>query len=232
MKFRHEWKHRMEPEDWPVLRSRLQAVLQPDSHGREGQYLVRSLYFDNLQDKALKEKIEGVNGREKYRLRYYNEDTSFIMLEKKIKHNGLCRKVQQQISEEEARSFIDGNRKVLQGLCRERDGQDGQDTLLRELCHKMEVQGLMARTVVEYRRTAFVYQPGNVRVTLDTNIRTAVNCRDFLQENWVSLPVRETFGILEVKWDEFLPDFVRDLLQSPALRTSSFSKYAACRIYG
>lgn len=88
MTFRHEWKHEINLSDMIALRSRLRAVAQTDPHAVDGSYEVRSLYFDNLSDKALREKIDGVNNREKFRLRYYDKDTSLIHLEKKSRQNG------------------------------------------------------------------------------------------------------------------------------------------------
>ena len=85
MKFRHEWKHEIDFLDIIVLRNRLKAIMSNDIHAQNGKYLVRSLYFDNLQDKALLEKINGVNKREKFRLRYYNDNINHISLEKKVK---------------------------------------------------------------------------------------------------------------------------------------------------
>lgn len=83
MKFRHEWKHEINASDFITITQRLSAVARPDAHGNEGNYIIRSLYFDNSSDKALREKIDGVNRREKFRLRYYNNDISYIHLEKK-----------------------------------------------------------------------------------------------------------------------------------------------------
>ena len=84
MNFRHEYKHEINYSDMIALRGRLRAVMKPDENGADGKYLIRSLYFDNIADKALREKLDGVNNREKFRLRYYNKDTSFIRLEKKV----------------------------------------------------------------------------------------------------------------------------------------------------
>lgn len=72
IRYRHEWKHILTYSDMLVLRSRLSAVMQPDPHAVDGKYMIRSLYFDNAEDKALREKIDGVNHREKFRIRYYN----------------------------------------------------------------------------------------------------------------------------------------------------------------
>ena len=110
MKFRHEYKHRINLMDIYCLRTRLSAVMKHDGNaGTDGTYLVKSLYFDNYMDKALREKIDGVNKREKFRIRYYGTDTSFIRLEKKSKINGLCNKESVRITKEECQSIIDGN---------------------------------------------------------------------------------------------------------------------------
>ena len=89
MDFRHEWKHEINRSDLIALRQRLRAVARPDPHAVDGRYTVRSLYFDDLTDKALREKLDGVDRREKFRIRYYNGDTSLIHLEKKSKRNGF-----------------------------------------------------------------------------------------------------------------------------------------------
>ena len=82
--YRHEWKHEISLSDLMSIRQRLRAVAESDPHAVEGRYLIRSLYFDNLNDKALREKVDGVNRREKFRIRYYNGDpSSVIHLEKK-----------------------------------------------------------------------------------------------------------------------------------------------------
>lgn len=223
MKFRHEWKHEINHSDMLALRSRLQAVMVIDSHTINGKYEIRSLYFDNLQDKALLEKINGVNMREKFRVRYYNGDTSFILLEKKRKINGLCQKEQAQLSAAEAQAISDRNMDML---------GKSKKPLIQELYLKMQTQGLQPKTIVDYTREAFVYAPGNVRVTLDYNIRTGITGTDFLKNDCVMIPAGDAPVILEVKWDEFLPSVIRDIVQLNGRHSSAFSKYAACRIYG
>lgn len=109
MKFRNEWKHEINLSDMMTLRARLQTVAKPEEHGQNGTYHIRSLYFDDLFDTALREKINGVNIREKFRIRYYGDDTSFIRLEKKSKINGLCNKLQTQISVTETEQILSGN---------------------------------------------------------------------------------------------------------------------------
>ncbi|HBL41048.1 MAG TPA: molecular chaperone [Ruminococcaceae bacterium] len=223
MDFRHELKHEITQADLLALRSRLSAVLRQDRHTINGKYLIRSLYFDNLYDKALREKIDGVNMREKFRIRFYNGDTSYIMLEKKRKINGLCSKEQARLTQEEAQAIAQGDAKVI---------QNNPHYLVRELHQKMTTEGMMPKTIVDYTREPFVFPPGNVRITLDYDIRSGLQCTDFLNPQCLTVPVRDNPIVLEVKWDEYLPDMIRDLVQVPTTHATAFSKYAACRIYG
>lgn len=223
MDYRHEWKHEISRADLFTLRLRLRAIMQSDPHAADGKYSVRSLYFDTLSDKALREKLDGVNGREKFRIRCYNEDTGFIRLEKKSKWNGLCRKQSAALTERETQAIINGD---LNWMQRHPHG------LVRELYAKMRLEGLRPRTIVDYIREPFVYGPGNVRVTFDRDIRTGLACTDFLNPACILIAAGRAPVILEVKWDAFLPDVIRDALQLPGRRTGAFSKYAQCRIYG
>lgn len=223
MDFRHEWKHEINLSDMIAIRQRLRAVAKPDSHCINGKYEIRSLYFDNLYDTALREKIDGVNMREKFRIRYYNGDTSFICLEKKSKINGLCQKNEVRISAEEAQKIVDGD----YGWMIESDRP-----LVQELYSKILSKGLKPKTIVDYTREPFVFPAGNVRITLDYNIRTGLHCTDFLNPLRPTVPAGDDVIILEVKWDEYLPDIIRDAVQLKGRRSGAFSKYAQCRIYG
>ncbi len=222
-KYRHEWKHQINYSDLLSIRSRLRAVARPDPHAKDGKYLIRSLYFDDADDRALKEKIDGVNMREKFRIRYYDLDTSVIHLEKKSRLNGLGTKYSADINPEEAQKIVDGDIDWMLGADR---------PLIRELYCKMRNRGLKPKTIVDYTREPFVYGPGNVRVTLDYDIRTGLNCTDFLNSECVTIPAGNDSIILEVKWDEYLPDIIRDAVQTENVRAEAFSKYAQCRIYG
>ena len=222
-RFRHEWKIEITPADRVAIRQRMRAVAKPDAHAKDGKYRIRSLYFDNASDKALREKIDGVNLREKFRIRYYNGDPSVIHLEKKSKINGLCNKVSAGLTAEEARRIVDGDVAWMAADAR---------ALVRELYAKMRAQGLRPKTIVDYDREPFVYAPGNVRVTLDYNIRTGLSRTDFLNADCATVPAGAAPIILEVKWDDFLPAIIRDAVQLPGRRAEAFSKYAQCRIYG
>ena len=219
----HEWKHELNLSDRIAVRQRLRLIARPDEHADGGRYLIRSLYFDNLADQALREKIDGVNRREKFRIRYYNGDFSLIHLEKKSKLNGLGTKDMAELSAAEAQAIVDGDLSWMPNSGR---------PLVQELYGKMRSQGLRPRTIVDYTREPFVYAPGNVRVTLDYDIRTGLRCTDFLNPDCVTIPAGDPVTILEVKWDAFLPDVIRDAVQLKGRRSAAFSKYAACRVYG
>ena len=221
--YRHEWKHEITYADLLAIRMRMSTVAIPDPHTVDGKYLIRSLYFDNSKDKALREKIDGVNMREKFRIRYYNLDPSIIHLEKKSKVNGLGTKYSANLSADEAQKIVDGDIDWMLGSGR---------PLIEELYCKMRYQGMKPMTIVDYTREPFIYGPGNVRVTLDYDIRTGLNSTDFLNPGCVTIPAGDAPIILEVKWDAYLPDIIRDAVQLKGCRVGAFSKYAQCRIYG
>jgi len=222
MQLRHEIKHEISYSDMLALRHRLRAAAYPDPHAVDGKYLIRSLYFDNLSDKALMEKINGVSRREKFRIRYYNGDTSVIHLEKKSKIGSLGSKQSAPLTSAQAQSIVDGDIDRM---------PEWGHPLIRELYTKMRTQGLAPKTIVDYTREPFIFPAGNVRVTLDYNIRSGMRCTDFLDPGCVTVPASDSI-ILEVKWDGFLPDIIRDAVHLTDTREGAFSKYAVCRIYG
>lgn len=223
MDFRHEWKHEIGAADLIAIRQRMRAVARPDPHAVDGKYQIRSLYFDNGTDQALREKLDGVSRREKFRIRYYNGDPTLIHLEKKSKLGGLGSKQMALLTAEEAQAIVDGRIEWM---------LDSGRPLVQELYSKMRGKGLRPRTIVDYTREPFIYPPGNVRVTLDYDIRTGLGCTDFLDPDCVTVPAGDAPIILEVKWDNYLPEIIRAAVQLEGRRVSAFSKYAQCRIYG
>ena len=206
-----------------ILRQRLRAVMSPDRNAVDGKYFIRSLYFDTPDDTALREKLNGVSRREKFRIRYYNHDTGLIHLEKKSKLAGLGNKQSANLTAQQAQSIVDGD---LEWMLTAEHG------LIRELYSKMQTQLLRPKTIVDYTREPFVFAPGNVRVTIDYDIRTGLGCTDFLNPDCPTVPAGDAPIILEVKWDEFLPDIICSAIQLEGRRVSAFSKYAQCRVYG
>lgn len=219
---RHEFKHNINYADLLQLRARLSLVMGLDEHStsKDGYY-VRSLYFDNYADKVLFEKINGVDNREKFRLRLYNADSNLILLEKKSKSKGLCYKTSTQISQAICSELINGRLSSLANF---------KDPLLAEFYAKLRYQQLRPRTIVEYKREAYVLSAGNVRVTLDHHIRTCNQPTLFLSQDFPGFPLPNAC-ILEIKYDQFLPELVRTITALTSRPTTSFSKYAVSRIF-
>ena len=222
MQFRHEVKHEISQYDMLVLRHRLRAVMRPDPHAEDGKYLIRSLYFDNTDDKALREKLSGCAEREKYRIRLYNYNTDLIHLERKYKNRSLGYKDSVTLTTDQARAIAAGDL----------DFPGWQDNdILRTFRQKMLGQGLRAKVIVDYEREPFIFDAGNVRVTLDYHIRTGLTCTDFLNPDCITVPISYDPVILEVKWDNYLPDVIRNAVQLDGRHNGAFSKYAACRMF-
>ncbi len=222
MQFRHEVKHEISRSDLLILRQRLHAVMKPDSNAADGKYIIRSLYFDSFDDKALREKLDGVNIREKYRIRLYNYDTSLIHLERKFKNGGLGLKTAANLTIEQAKAIVNGDTEWM---------AKSSDEVISGFYNRVKTEGLKPKVIVDYTREPFVFAAGNVRVTLDYDIRTGLRCTDFLDPDCITVPIKDSPCILEVKWDNFLPDFIRDAVQLDGRHSTAFSKYAAGRMY-
>jgi hypothetical protein len=217
---RHELKHYISLADAMQLRARLRAVARPDANAEsDGAYKIRSLYFDNYSDKAIIDKLSGQSRREKFRLRYYKDDPTAIRLEKKSKINKMCYKEGVAITAEECAMLLAGQYEFL---------QVANEPLFNELYAKMMFQNLRPRNIVDYRREAYVYPAGNVRVTIDRGIRASNSVAGFLSPDLTTIPATEAI-ILEVKYDGFLPDIVRDIVQLEQRNQSEFSKYLVAR---
>ena len=224
--YRHELKYAIPYADYLSMRTRLRAVMTADPHtDASGLYRIRSIYFDNSDDKALREKIDGIGKREKFRIRYYNDDFSFITLEKKMKIDNLCLKYDAVITEEECRRILNGDLAFM---------KEHPQELVRELYAKMNYQRLRPRVLVSYVREPYIYPAGNVRVTFDSQIRTTLFHREFLTKQVSDISATDTprDRFLEVKYDAFLPEIIQDLIQVPGVRQQAFSKYGACRRFG
>lgn len=224
--YRHELKFSISYAEYLAMRKRLAAIMSRDPHvNLDGRYQIRSIYFDNSDDKALREKVDGIAKREKFRIRYYNDDFSFITLEKKMKNNNLCLKCDARITEEECRKILDGDISFM---------KEHKEELVRELYAKMNYQLLRPRVLVSYVREPYIYAPGNVRVTFDSNIRTSLFSQEFLTKEVVDISATDTPDemILEVKYDAFMPGIIQDIVQIKNVRQQAFSKYGACRRFG
>ena len=219
-RLRHEEKHQVNLREALVLSRRLEKLFPRDPHaGPEGSYQVVSLYYDDPYDTALRQKLDGVNRREKFRLRYYGEEPAFFKLEKKYKVKGLCGKGTCRLSREEGERLLRGDFAFL---------LEKEESLAREFYAKLR-RGLAPKTVVRYTREAFLYAPGNVRVTLDGDIRAGAPERFLIPQKL--LPALGGLAVVEVKYDAFLPEIVKLAVQVPNRQGTACSKYALCRRY-
>lgn len=220
--FRNELKYVVSGAEIQIIRNRIRHLLAPDIHaGANGRYSIRSLYFDDALNTCFYENENGTDPREKFRIRIYNHSAERITLECKRKENGMTLKTACPLTTEQAQNLING--KVIGDF-------DAQPPLLKKLTTQMMIRGLRPRVIVEYDREPYVYKTGNVRVTLDTNISSSNAIACFFDERIPKRPVMPTGQqLLEVKYDELLPDFVFNNLQLENLRRTAFSKYYMCR---
>lgn len=218
---RHELKFLISRSAAELLRRRLPCVMARDAHaGPTGQYTIRSLYFDDFSASAYAEKMDGVCERLKYRIRLYNYDTSFIKLECKEKHASLTRKRAATIDLPQAMALQTVN------------PLEAPKGLVLELEQKLRWEGLRPKVLVDYDRTPFVCADGNTRITLDENLRTRPFCGDLLASPNAMIPVLEPDqAILEVKFDDFLPGYLRDALADIPKTSLAISKFALCMQY-
>ncbi|MBD7914355.1 polyphosphate polymerase domain-containing protein [Clostridium sp. Sa3CUN1] len=224
VKPRHEIKVFITLADYISIKNRLKTFATLDKNaGDSGIYHIRSLYFDNFNDKALMEKISGINNREKFRIRFYNHNHSFIRLEKKSKSNGLCYKSSATLTKEECEKILNGDIEFL---------KDSNKDVLKEFYCKLKYQCLKPKTIVDYTREAYIFNAGNVRITFDYNIKSGLYSTNIFDPNLPTLGlVNDNPIILEIKYDNFFPDIIRDLVQTNTRRQTAVSKYAACRLF-
>ncbi len=222
MVFRHELKHIINYSDYLTVKNAVSRVAKPDQYSqKDGGYSIRSIYFDNFADKALFEKLNGLSVRHKYRIRFYNFNSDFIRLEKKSKNVNMSQKESAFITKEQCENILRGDIDFLK--------QTGNPLLL-ELYLKMKNENLYPKTIVDYRREAYTYPAGNVRITFDSKIKSGLASKDVFNENLPLLPAMNgEMIVLEVKFDGFLPDIIKSAVQDIQKRPSSVSKYALCR---
>lgn len=222
LKFRHELKYQITGAELQMLRHRINHLIPLDRHaGADGVYNIRSLYFDDLYNRCYYDNENGTDPREKFRIRIYNHSTDRITLECKRKERGKTHKTSCPLTIEQTKCLMEG--RPLPNI-----GQ--QHPLLQKMTMQMLTRRLRPVVIVEYDRIPYVYPNGNVRITLDCNITSSSAVRSFLEDQIPKRPVMPTGQqLLEVKYDEFLPDFIYRNLQLHSLRQTAFSKYYICR---
>lgn len=223
--FRHELKFYINYRDYIVLRQALKSLLTPDDNGDENNsYHIRSLYFDDKDEKALVDKMAGVEERNKFRIRIYNFSDEIIRLEKKIKRGQYIAKKSMTLTRREYEAILAGRPEFL--LRRKED-------LAREMFLEMRLNQLRPRVVVDYMREAYVMPYESVRITFDKELKSGRPTGSIFDRSLPVIPIADADTmILEVKFNRYLPDYVRGVLAGlSAPQRSAISKYVHCRKY-
>ncbi len=217
MKFRHEYKYPVSAGDLILLESRVRALMPLDPHAEGGRYNIRSLYFDDLDNTCYYENENGTDPREKLRIRIYNGSSARITLECKRKERGKTHKSSCPLTLAEAESLMRGIPLPI---------REDQPPLLRKLILLMLTRGMRPVVIVDYDRIPYVYRDGNVRVTFDTCISASADTERFFDAYLPKRPVMEAgASLMEVKYDEYIPDHIFGSLSLGKLRQSAFSKF-------
>ncbi len=221
-KYRHELKFKISNSAAEVLKQKLSLILKKDKNAyySDGSYLIKSLYFDDLDSSSYYEKMDGVLYRKKYRIRIYNNNDEFIRLEKKMKHNTYTAKEQILISK-------DIYSKILNGKLDEIDSPTG---LLEEFITNSKTKHLVPSVIVLYHRTAFTYPISEVRITFDSHIQSGLYNYDLFDKKVPMYDVSEPGKqVLEVKFNEVLPLHIANILNDIPSCKEAVSKFAICR---
>ena len=220
--YRIEDKYICTENEFVLLQEKLENILKPDTNQKsEIGYTVTSVYFDDLFDSNLRDTVEGISQRRKYRIRIYDNSLDVIKLEIKYKQYNRVMKKSCRISEEQMKMLLSGH-------CVEyKDMSVDHPIVLFNIAIKNT--GLRPKVIVEYDRKAYIFPSGNVRITLDRNLRTGTQIENFGKTGIVLNQITEMPNVLEVKYDEFLPGFIAQLLENGNMIQESYSKYRLCR---
>ena len=224
--YRHELKYIIDQGDYILLSTRLRKTLRQDAYAasRGGEYNIRSLYFDNPWDEAVSDKTDGIQQRDKYRIRIYNVSDQAIKLERKHKDGAYIKKDSVSLSRRECDRLTAGDPSFL--LSRE-------EPFARQMYGVFKTQCLKPRVLVDYIREPYVFPDEEVRVTFDKDVRTAMRCTELFNAAAPLYPVWNLRNcmILEVKFNQSLPQYVQMLIQLDAAQHTAASKYVYCRQY-
>ena len=215
-KFRKELKYNITNKDFYILQHNLTNLIKKDPNCKGDYYTISSIYFDDYKKTSYNQVKNGISNRWKYRIRFYNYDDSYIKLEKKHKVNGLTNKSCVVIDRQILNNILNNKIKV----------EEKNDKLLNEFIVKIKKDLLRPIICIEYDRIPFVHKLGNVRITLDYNIRYTNKYNDLFNSEKRVYYLKEK--ILEVKYNELIPDFIRYRLELNHLEQVSFSKFNNC----
>lgn len=193
--------------------------MEKDSHTPDnGRYLIHSLYFDDYKDTSVYTTNSGLSKRFKWRIRYYGDDLDYIVLERKEKINSRCHKKSCKLTLTEYDKIISGNITDIV--------YDTNKELLKELARDMLIYDYRPKVIVDYERIAYVEEITNVRITFDMKISASYELEHFLDGDYTKFYIQDTGeNVLEVKFDDILPSYIRNIVESYGFNQTSFSKY-------
>ncbi|MDO4546748.1 MAG: polyphosphate polymerase domain-containing protein [Clostridia bacterium] len=218
---RHELKYIIDSADIPAIANKLSRIMNVDEHSDAGGgYRVRSVYFDDEYRRAYFDKVSGIYDRDKYRIRLYNDDGDNLFLERKSKHGDATDKTSVKISRKLAKTLLSGDATGI---------EMSNSQLVRQMYMEMTLHRLSPVVIVDYDRQAFAHPGGNTRVTIDRHVRSGLDNVDIFDKDILCVDAMDrSTAILEVKYDEMLPDFIAAAVSAfPAVR-SALSKYIMC----
>lgn len=217
--YRSELKYCSSETDLVLLESRLNSVLQKDSHsGVNGKYQIHSMYFDDYRDTCARANDSGCAKRFKWRIRYYENDLDTLRLELKEKFFNKCHKSSCALSLNEYNDILNG--------CCSKVFWNTNKTLLKKFCSDILTRNFTPKVIIDYERIAFVEPITNIRITLDTNISASNNFSNFLTQNYLHYPLLDKqIHVLEIKFDSILPGYIKNIVSSFNFNQIAFSKY-------
>lgn len=221
--YRHEYKYLCSRQQIEYVKNRIEPLMEFDPHATSQGYTVRSLYLDDYYNQFYLDNIDGVDPREKIRIRIYNGDDTIIKLEIKQKVRTKTRKLSCKISKEICSAIIEGASIDIQAI---------DSAVWRKFFLQYETRLLKPAVIVEYDRIPYIHRDGNVRVTMDMNIRSSNDFCSFLDKQIAVRPIMPiNMHLMEVKFDEYIPDVIYNEIEMEYLRQTTFSKYFLCRKY-
>ena len=220
-KLRHELKYLIDEGTYIALYNRLLPLMTPDKNGENGEYRVTSLYFDDIYNSGYWQKLNGMETRRKFRIRTYNLDPSVINLESKHKDVSYVSKLSRRLTEEQYRS-------LLSGECGFMADSDGEEDVFGEFYRSHLLTRLRPRTIVDYHRQALISRFGNVRITFDKKLSVCLNTLDMFSTQAQYSPIYGKEIILEVKFDNYIPEHIQAALQGLNAPNEPISKYILC----
>lgn len=222
--YRNELKYFVNPYQKAVISRKLDSFCQKDRYSDlAGGYLVSSLYFDDYTQSALMDKLSGIQDRRKFRIRVYNRQSDVIKLERKIKRGYMTEKTSLRISRKEYDALLDGDA----GWLKIRDNEIAKDFYLN-----FQTRNLRPKVIVEYRRDAYIFSYGDVRITFDHHLMAGIFQKDLFAKRYMISAIPQDQIILEVKYTGFFPAVIRNLIQIENLQWQSSSKYVKCCVLG